>query len=363
MARTSHRRGNMLILLCFMFPVVLAISAYTINVVYMEVARTELQITTDLATRAAGRTYTMTRDRQAAAAAADHMLQLNPFANHTMPFSGTDITFGASTRLAEEERYSFRPSMLANAVKMEGAGKVQVPMLFPTFGIPVDFRPLKSAVCTQAELDVVLVIDRSTSMAYGPNEKAGLLPPLSAPLGWALGQSMPEDARWFDVMAAVDSFLMLLSETVHEEHVALVTYATLAQQDVPLTSNYSQVSAAMKFHSNLFLGGISNTADGIFTGAVALGDRTVARSWATRVMILLTDGNGLLGTDPIQAAQHAAKENVLIYTITFSDEADQEMARQIAKIGLGKHFHATDGFELRDAFDHISRRLPTLLTH
>ena len=38
--------------MAILLPAALAIAAYTINVVYMELARTELQITTDVATRA-----------------------------------------------------------------------------------------------------------------------------------------------------------------------------------------------------------------------------------------------------------------------------------------------------------------------
>ncbi len=44
-------------------------------------------------------------------------------------------------------------------------------------GIPIDFRPIKSAISTQMELDVALVIDRSGSMAYSATEIAGYGPP------------------------------------------------------------------------------------------------------------------------------------------------------------------------------------------
>ena len=52
--------------LALMLPVILAIAAYAINVVYMEAARTELQITTDVATRAAGRMLAVTGDEEQA---------------------------------------------------------------------------------------------------------------------------------------------------------------------------------------------------------------------------------------------------------------------------------------------------------
>ncbi len=48
----ESRRGSALIVVSAMIVVALAIASYAINVVYMEMTRTELQISTDLASRA-----------------------------------------------------------------------------------------------------------------------------------------------------------------------------------------------------------------------------------------------------------------------------------------------------------------------
>jgi alkanesulfonate monooxygenase SsuD/methylene tetrahydromethanopterin reductase-like flavin-dependent oxidoreductase (luciferase family) len=70
-----------------------------------------------------------------------------------------------------------------------------------------------------------------------------------------------------------------------------------------------------------------------------------------------------LGRSPAEAAALAAKKGVNVFTISFSDEANQFLMKSIAAAGRGKHIHATSSSELADAFADIARTLPTLLTH
>ncbi len=356
------RCGSALVLLIVLLPVVLAVCAYVINVVYMELARTELQISTDVATRAAGRTLAVTGSEFQARLAADRMLKLNSFVNQSLTAGDAKITFGASTRTAEAERYSFEPDSSPNAVSVSAGGKIKVPMLFPTMGVPIDFRPLKTAISTQSELDIVIVLDRSGSMAFNANEAAGNYKPIFAPWGWQFGMAVPPLARWLDAVNSVDSFVSYLDSTSHDEHLALVTYSDTASKDCGLSSNYGALQLALTNFSLKFNGGATNIADGILFGAEMLSDKKKARTWASRVLIVLTDGNWTAGSDPKIAAAVAASQNILIYTITFSDEADQASMAAIATIGKGQHFHASNGAELTTAFKNIAKSLPTLLT-
>ena len=357
------RRASALALLVVLLPVVLAIAAYAINVVYMELARTQLQVNTDIATRAAGRVLAVTGDRTQSIAAAKRMMQLNTFVNQRLDVTDNNIVFGASTRTSSTERYTFVESKNPNSVKFQTNGKVKVPMLFPTMGVPIDFRPIKQAISTQSELDIVLVIDRSGSMAFGSSETAGNYNPAAAPLGWKFGDPVPPFSRWNDAVAAVDSFLSYLSTTVHDEHVALVTYSDTASRDKALTDNYTLLRNSLDTYSWQFNGGSTNIGDGITFGAAELGDKSKARPWATRVLIVMTDGIWTSGIDPAIAAQAAADQDIVIYTLTFSAEADQTKMSEIATIGGGLHFHANNGWELTEAFQTIARSLPTLLTY
>ena len=51
---SSRRRGAMLPLVAILLPVLLVVGSLVINIAYMELTRTELQVASDAATRAAG---------------------------------------------------------------------------------------------------------------------------------------------------------------------------------------------------------------------------------------------------------------------------------------------------------------------
>jgi Mg-chelatase subunit ChlD len=346
-----------------MLPVVLAIAAYAINVVYIELARTELQITIDVSTRAAGRVLAVTRDRAQAIAAAERLMAENPFANEQMNLSGSDLEFGVSTRYSERERYAFKPGPNPNAVQIRANGRIKVPMLFPTMGAPIDFRPVKTSISTLAEMDISLVVDRSGSMAFSTSEVAGNYNPAAAPPGWKYGDHVPPNARWLDAVDAVQRFLDLMRESSQDELVCLNTYNSSAKSDVELDSDYLRIEEAMNGYTASFGNGATNIGDGILEGANALADKKTARSWATRVMIVLTDGIHNTGTDPLYAAEQAAAQNILIYTVTFSNEADTKRMQQVAATGAGKHYHAATGAQLVAAFEEIAHSLPTLITY
>lgn len=365
----AHRRyGSAMVFLAFLLPVILMVAAYTINVVYMELVRTELQVGTDIATRAAGRTLALTGDKRLAIADAKRLAAANTVCKIPLTLDESDIMFGASIRSSDTDRYDFLEHANANAVQLrtESFAKNMVdgiPLAFPSMGVPIKFRPLKTAICTQAELDVALVLDRSTSMAYPANESSGSNHLEPAPAFWLPGTPVPPNTRWLDVVASVHAFLDVAEESIQDERISLITYGPLPSTDVRLTSDYADVRHEMFRRSSRFVGGTSNVGAGIMEGINALGHKGTARHWASRVMIVFSDGKHNSGYDPLAAARTAANQKVTIYTVSFSDEANQTQMKQIADIGSGAHFHATTGSELSTAFREIARSLPTLLTH
>lgn len=358
------RRGATLVLMAVMIPVSLMIAAYCINVAYMELTRTELQVATDVATRAGGRVLAISGDRDEAAIMADRLLALNPTTiGHAIPLASLDIQFGVSTRNAENQRYVFRNGTDVNALRLETNGTLQPPMLFPTLGVPIEFRPMKTAISTQTELDIVLVLDRSGSMAFADNENSDASIPAAAPSGWKFGDAVPAPSRWVDTLAAVDDFFDLMERSSHDERIGLVTYSSQSSNDTDLVTDLNQVELQLQGYSQRFKGGATNIGGGILAGIKTLSDKKHARPWASRVMILLSDGRHNTGSDPLAAAHAAAQEMITIYTVTFSNEADVGLMQQIAANTSGLHFHTVDGDELAAAFEAIARSLPTLITY
>ena len=107
--------------------------------------------------------------------------------------------------------------------------------------------------------------------------------------------------------------------------------------------------------------GGTNIAAGLNIGASSLlnGD---ARQFASKAIILMTDGKKNVGPNPIETARLIGEEGTLIFTVTFSDEADKLLMQKVADQGAGKHFHANSSADLISVFTELGRQLPTLLT-
>ncbi len=352
--RFVARRGATMAMLAIMMPVMIAVAAFAINVVHMEMARTELQISLDVAARAAGRTLAVTNDQNQAKDAAENLLALNPYANQVLTPAETNLEFGVSTRYSDADRYSFYSGSNPNAIRIEANGTNEVPMLFPTMGVSIHLRPMKAAICTKVELDIALVIDRSTSMSRDPDG--------SRSDDWENGDPAPGSSRWIDAVHAVDKFLNVMESSVHDERVALTTYASSPTTDVELTGDYNAIRDAMDVHSDQFNGGSTAIGEGILGGVEALNNGSTSRPWATRILVVLSDGLQTMGIDAVEAAEQAAADNIMVYTITFSDDADQASMQQVAAAAAGQHYHADDSGQLNKAFEDIARGVPTLLT-
>lgn len=80
------------------------------------------------------------------------------------------------------------------------------------------------------------------------------------------------------------------------------------------------------------------------------------RSFATPVLILMTDGRHNLAGNPLTTASNlmSSHPEMKIYTVTFGAGADQPMMQSIAAVGNGEHYHATDVIQLVDIFRELA---------
>ena len=355
-----------MVLMVVMLPVLLIMAAFAINLSYMELARTDLQIASDAASRAACRTFARTNDLGLAIQSAKDAAIANPVLGRVVTLRNSDIVFGTSIRPDLTSKYLFTPGDTPfNSVRVNldsaTSGALPLPLRFGAAG--VNFTPAQIATATQAELDISLVVDRSGSMAFGSDEPVDPNnPPRRAPPGWAFGDPVPPGSRWLEAVVAVSDFLDILRTSSAREMVGLTTYNTDATNDLELTNNYALVTDALTVYSNAYQQGATNIGDGIGFGVNNLISSPDRRRWAVRVMIVLTDGIHNWGPEPVGMTDYAKDNNVIVYTVTFSMEADQARMQEVAAVGLGRHYHATDMASLRAAFREIARNLPVLLT-
>jgi Flp pilus assembly protein TadG len=361
------RNGAIIPLFAVMLPVVLILGAFAINIAYLELNRTEMVIASDAASRATGREFALSNDQAGAMAKGRTAASLNTVGGRPLLLADGDFIFGQSARASVSDRYSFTPGgAFPNAVEVttrrtvgSPSGPVNLPL--PGFFSSTAIESRQTSRSNQIEVDIALVIDRSGSMAYGANEVAQFPPiPAAAPAGWFFGDPAPNPSRWRDAVAAVDVFLNELTNSPVNEFVSLSTYNDGTNLEQLLTTNYNSIRGSLDFYTQSFTSGATNIGGGIESGINALSINS--RPFAAKVMIVLTDGIDTVGSNPIAAADHASDEQIMVFTITFSAEADQATMQQVAVKGNGKHYHASNGTVLLSIFRDIGRQLPILIS-
>jgi Ca-activated chloride channel family protein len=365
----TPRRGSALVL-CTMVVFLFAIlGAFVINVAYVELTTTQLHVASDAIARAAGRTFIITGSEELAMEAAQSVAQHNLVAKAALQTDDFDLEFGKSIREDLSGRYSFDTAAQANAVQVKArrsqdSGTGPLKLLFTGIFSVEDVAIERTSVSTQVDVDIALVVDRSGSMAYAADEKAVFPPsPKAAPPGWTFGHAVPSNSRWDGLITAVNTFAKELSESPIDTRLAIISYADSATVDQSLTNKILTAPNALNKYTIKFNSGATNIGAGLTSGGNALKKGSSgSREGAIKVIVLMTDGIRTAGSLPVPIAEKLAKDGALIFTITFSDEADKKTMESVAEKGNGKSFHADTAASLENAFVEIVKQLPTLIT-
>lgn len=373
----TTRRGSLLVLLCVLLIAFLVTVAFSVDVAYMQLVRTELRCAADAAARAGAEALAREQEAAAATTAATEIAAANRVGGRPLQLANQDIILGQSV-IQQNGRWDFQAGLQPyNAVQVIASREAQsasgpVGLFFgPLFGRST-FGPRMEAVATQLDREICIVMDRSGSMAWDLTNIDWSYPPYSP--RWKDPYYLPPHStlsRWAAATAAVALFLDELEETNAIERVSLVTYShsfrgggyrfQTATREQSLTDNYGLINAAMQRISRNPICGGTNIGRGIDYGRSAL-TSNASRPLAAKTMIVLTDGVWNQGTNPIYRASVAAAENITIHAITFSDGADIPTMQEVARRGGGIHIHAPDENALRDAFLTIARTLPVAIT-
>lgn len=186
----------------------------------------------------------------------------------------------------------------------------------------------------QKPIDLILLIDRSSSMA--------------------------DDCPWWawwctgginDAKEAAKSFLEYLY--FEKDRAGVVSFGSSARLDRGLTSNKGLVIAAIDAITAPYWP-IQQTAIG---DGIALANQEFqnnGRAEAEWIQILLSDGKSNTGQNPLAAAQDAADENIMIYTIGLGDDADEDTLKQIASMTGGKYYYAPTSGDLEAIYNEIA---------
>lgn len=370
----NERRGAALVLILILLPALIGIAAFAINLVHIQTMNTDVQIAADAAAKSAAIEYAMSdSDKDLALQAARDAASRNLIGTKVLPINAQDLEFGTAKRTDQGSTYSFTKSSDdddgpdSNAIRVvtktlsDGSG-VAIKPIFLMPGDTFRLRSLRESIAAMPALDLAIVVDRSGSMAYGANETAAHPPnPAAAPDGWTFGNQVPPQARWLDLVAALGSFRNEMDASSLDDQVSLTVYNEAANTPVSLTGDYDQVFSALDTISYNFTSGGTNVGGGMNRGADSIVGPGLGRSFASKVAIVMTDGIHNYGTSPWAAASSLKSRGITVYTVTFSDEANQTTMKNVAAICGGQHFHATTGVQLQQAFRDIARSLPNLI--
>ncbi|MFB6163936.1 MAG: VWA domain-containing protein [Haloarculaceae archaeon] len=111
------------------------------------------------------------------------------------------------------------------------------------------------------------------------------------------------------------------------DEAAAVSFSSGATVDQGLTTNYSAVKSAIDGYS---AGGSTNIASGIQSGQTELVSGTNATAGASKVMILLSDGNADSDSAAQSAATAAKNAGIRVFTIALGGDADTSLLSQLA---------------------------------
>ncbi|MFC1758281.1 VWA domain-containing protein [Planctomycetota bacterium] len=420
------RRGAVIALFAILLPVVLLLCGVAINIAYMQLTHTEIQIAVDAAARAGGRAFSEFQDVDQAMLMATNTAPLNNVAGAPLEIDqNSDIEFGLSQRDgAGFGRYTFTVKDIeavrnqtekATAIRINAkrdssnpAGPVD--LFFA--GLPLmngdraftEFEPAAVAISSQVDRDIALILDRSGSMAGSVVDFEALAQDIydeHASTEWVYKKKKKkwvqqttwdspaaeaeynaiqaqESLYWdqyydwyYDWGDAPDASRWKALEVAVDEFLNILD--TTDQEELVSLASFSSSSTLnyeLEDDYNNIRNWIEDTSPG---GATAIGQglqtglpslfSAFGRPYAAKTIVVLTDGINNRSPDPVSVTQTiAASYNVTVHAVTFSHEADTNAMSQVASAGGGKHYHAEDTDELTDIFREIANNLPTIIT-
>ncbi len=329
-----QRRGAILVLVVMLMVVFLMMAAFTIDVGYMQLTKTQLRVAADAAARAGSGALSRGGDEAAAMAAAQAVAARNDVAGEPLQLKSSEIEFGTiafsgggqSQFVPGQEPFN---AMRIDANRRSDSVSGPVGLFFGrTFGI-THFEPEQMAVAARLDRDIALVLDRSGSMN--------------------------SQGRWVALKRALQVFLNELDATPQVEQVSLVSYSSTASLDQALTTDLRRIRTAF---NRLRPSGNTAIGYGLLKGSDSLEDASLARPYAVKTIIVMTDGNQNTGPSPAVTVQTAVSRKQTVHTITFGAGANQALMANVAQQGGGIYIHAPDDQALKDAFREIAANLP-----
>lgn len=383
--RQPDRRGAAAILFVALLMAIVVVGAFAIDYAYMELAQTELRISTDLATRSASAQYGKNQNLRQAQNKAIDMAYRNMVGGRRLQLVRNDIQAGRSER-GPDGKYTFKAgktpynSFRVQANMTNGSKSGPLYTFFQNFHTK-KFQLSTEAIVTEINLDIVLVLDRSGSMAWDLSGRPWQYPDRYVPSWhrdiWNYYLRPPvANSRWEALENAVNAFLDEMDLKKKKENVAMVSYSSdwgpsrfwnkwYSAKEVQVDSNFTSAYPSMR-------NALSRLGDKAMIGGTAISSgidearelfkKNGRKFSAEKIIILMTDGEWNVGYNPVVAADKAAKEGIKIYTVSFGKNAGGPVMKAIADKTHGDYYSALTAAQLEQAFRDIARSIGLTFT-
>lgn len=189
------------------------------------------------------------------------------------------------------------------------------------------------------------------------------------------GSMRSQDMQPNRLEAAKEAARVFLRGLPGDVAVGLVAFAGTAELIQPPTRDRGKVLRALEdltFRPRTAIG------EGLLEAVAALPGRVRARAGSDLVLpgpvprgtvVLLSDGRSNTGTDPLEAAELARRQNVVVYTVGIGDPVprdnlwtiggpvDEQTLKEVARVTGGEYFHAASATALSRVYRQLAYRV------
>ncbi len=216
--RCDRRRGVMIPLIALLLVVFLGMVAFTVDVAYMQLVRTELRIATDAAARASGEALSRSQSLPAARLAGKTLAAENLVAGESLILADSDIVPGNVSRQTNGKWIFNQSGTPINGLQVRGRRTADSPsgvvsLFFASIFHVYDFETSASAVVVRLDRDICLVVDRSSSMKLNITSTA----PFMSTSDPRYAEPPRSDSRWNALEDAIAVFNSTLESTDSQE--------------------------------------------------------------------------------------------------------------------------------------------------
>jgi Mg-chelatase subunit ChlD len=355
----KNNKGQVMLLFASVLPIFIGMTTMSVEVGMVYMAKNQLQVSADAAALAAVQEL-IANDPVGARNRAMGVAASNTVTGKSVALDpGTDIEFGRWVKGGFVPDPANADAVRVTARKTAGSANGALPLYFaPVIGVnQVDITA--TAVAKLANVDLVLVLDRSKSMEDDTVYQNGV----------PVNGIQPMDS----LRVAAKSFVDDLKQDF--DNVGIVSYSSGGSKDKEISGDLPAAKAGIDNIPNPK--GYTNIGDGIDRALDEFRSNR-ARMSTVKIMVLLSDGAPTCtetgrcnlrkstqqrGKDyAIAKAGEAGAGDIIIHTISLGAGADRTLMQQIAQATGGKEFFSADGSGLSAVFEEVRKEIPVRLT-